>query len=87
MKWFKEHNQIKDLLRWTCKNIFRYNLVFSNNQTLYIYLQVFATKLDKLNFLTEDEKDAILGTVTLMFYARRKVALDYYYMVHQGLPF
>lgn len=86
-EWFDERNQVRDLLRWTCKHIFGYNLVFSKSLTLHVYFQVFATRLDKLNFLTEDEKDAILGTVTLMFYARRKVALDYYYMVHQGLPF
>lgn len=86
-KWFEERSQIVDLLRWTCKHIFGYNLVFSRTATLRIYLRIFATRLDNLNFLKEDEKDAILGTVTLIFYARRKAALDYYYLVHEGLPF
>lgn len=85
--WYNQRDRIKRLLRWTCHNIFGYNLVFSKASTLNIYLQVFATMLDKLDFLTEDEKDEILETVTLMFYNRRKAAIDYYFIVGQGLPF
>lgn len=85
--WWDQRHRIADLLHWTCKNIFGYNLVFSKVSTLSVFLQVFATKLDKLEFLSEDEKDDILYQVTLQFYERRKVAIDYLYTVHRGLPF
>ena len=85
--WYDQRKRICELLKWTCRNIFGYNLAFSKVSTLSVFLQVFATKLDKLNFLSEDEKDDILESVTLQFYERRKAALDYFFIIHQGLPF